>query len=99
MTADPTPPVVVPRVSSLQRRGLNLADASAYVGVGKDVFLRALAEGRMPKPRLIGDVRVWDVIELDVYFGGLPYDDRPAHERTPAGRRRLQSAAPMGKNG
>lgn len=75
------------RTISRPRRGLNLAEAAFYVGVSPDKFTCLMDDGRMPKPKLIDDIRVWDVEELDIFFRGLPQDDRGPGQRTPAARR------------
>lgn len=69
------------------RRGLVLADAAFYVGVSVDKFKALLADGRMPKPKRIDDLRRWDVEALDIYFDLLPDDERSAAERAPQGAR------------
>ena len=58
----------------LIRRGLKLEDAAAWVGVGRTKFLAMVDDGRMPRPRRIDGVRVWDVKDLDVAFDDLPID-------------------------
>lgn len=58
----------------VQRRGLRLEDAAAWVGVGRTKFLELVDDGRMPAPRRIDGARVWDVRELDVAFDDLPRD-------------------------
>lgn len=91
-----TAPVGSARETSRPRRGLNLVEASLYVGIAPDLFGRMIDEGKMPKPRLIASVRVWDVVELDIYFNQLPYDERDKLARTPGAKR--PNAAPFGKN-
>lgn len=66
-------------------RGLALADAAHYVGVGVDKFKQLLADGRMPPPKLIDNIRRWDVEALDIYFSHLPDDERSATQRAPRG--------------
>lgn len=57
------------------RRGLNEADACAYVGnIGSTKFQAMIAAGTMPRPRLIGTRRVWSVAELDAAFDNLPIE-------------------------
>lgn len=67
--------------SSRPRRGLNLVESAFYVGVSPEKFTALMDTGRMPQPRLIDSVRVWDLDELDVYFAGLPRDTRSPRER------------------
>lgn len=54
------------------RRGLSEAEAAIYVGLGATKFRELVAAGIMPRPRVIGDRRVWDVVELDAAFSALP---------------------------
>lgn len=56
-------------------RGLRLEAAAAWVGVGSTKFLQMVTDGRMPRPRCIDSVRVWDVRELEVAFDDLPAAD------------------------
>jgi hypothetical protein len=70
-----------------QQRGLALVDAAFYVGVSVEKFNLMLADGRMPKPKRIDDLRRWDVEVLDIYFTQLPDDDRSDAERSPAAQR------------
>jgi len=76
-----------PRRKHRQQRGLCLADAAHYVGVSVNKFKEMLADERMPPPKLIDDIRRWDVETLDIYFSQLPDDERSDSERTPAARR------------
>ena len=65
------------------RRGLTLLEAAVYVRCSPNSFTELMDSGRMPQPRLIDGVRVWDVRELDIYFEALPRDQRTAKERRP----------------
>lgn len=57
----------VPRV------GYTRAEAAAIIGVGTDLFDRAVAEGTMPAPRLLGSRLIWDIDELIKAFRELPH--------------------------
>ncbi len=46
--------------------------ASEYVGCSPRKFDAMVAEGNMPRPRLIGFKKVWDRVELDESFEALP---------------------------
>jgi hypothetical protein len=63
------------------RRGLTLTEAAGYIGVSVDKFNQLLGTGRMPRPKLIDNVRRWDIEALDVYWQGLPDDERSDAER------------------
>lgn len=54
------------------RRGLPLAEAAIYIGVGSTKFLALVADGRMPKPKLLDGQKLWDVAALDAAFRDLP---------------------------
>ena len=73
--------------TSQPRRGLTLLEAAVYVRVTPNKFTALMDAGRMPQPRMIDDVRVWDVRELDIYFEALPVDKRTRQQRHPAQRR------------
>jgi excisionase family DNA binding protein len=65
------------------RRGLSEVEAATYISVSPSFFRRLVADGVMPRPRLAGRRRIWDVDELDAAFGDLPRegdDDQPAPE-------------------
>lgn len=60
------------------RRGLGEAEAALYVGIGATKFRELVADGRMPKPRIIDTARIWDIDALDAAFRAFPSDDEPA---------------------
>ena len=56
---------------SLSPRGLNRLQAAAYVGIGRTLFDRAVADGRLPKPfKLYGRV-LWCRRALDAALDAL----------------------------
>jgi excisionase family DNA binding protein len=62
------------------RRGLDENEAAVYLALSPSFFRKLVAERRMPRPRLAGGRRVWDVAELDMAFKMLPReggDDEP----------------------
>jgi excisionase family DNA binding protein len=54
------------------RRGLAESEAAVYLSLSPSFFRRLVAQGAMPRPRLIGGRRIWDVEELDLAFKALP---------------------------
>jgi excisionase family DNA binding protein len=54
------------------RRGLDESEAAVYLSLSPSFFRRLVAEGRMPRPRVAGGRRIWDVDELDLAFKALP---------------------------
>jgi hypothetical protein len=61
-------PLVQPPVAL----GLSRAAAAPYIGVGVSLFDQMVADGRMPKPKLINSRKVWDRHQLDAAFAALP---------------------------
>lgn len=53
---------------------LSLVEAAAAIGVSPTTFLKLVAEGKMPKPTLIGRRKVWDAEEVRLAFKALPRD-------------------------
>ena len=51
-----------------------------YLSPSPSFFRKLVAEGRMPRPRVAGGRRIWDVDELDLAFKALP---REAGESNP----------------
>lgn len=76
-------PCFVPRVSLIDLRGLGREAAAYYIGIGTTLFDTLVAEGRMPKPKLINSRKVWDRQELDIAFNKLPNRERPDDEPDP----------------
>lgn len=57
------------------RRGLDECEAAVYLSLSPS-FFRKLVDARvMPKPRVAGGRRIWDVEELDLAFKSLPRED------------------------
>ena len=54
------------------RRGLDEAEAAVYLSLSPSMFRQLVAQAIMPRPRLVGRRRVWDVEELDRAFLALP---------------------------
>jgi hypothetical protein len=56
------------------RRGLSEPEAALYVGLGSSKFRELVNAGIMPRPRLIGRRRIWDIDDLDAAFKALPVE-------------------------
>ena len=54
------------------RRGLSESEAAAYLSLSASFFRRLVDQGIMPRPRIAGSRRIWDIEELDVAFKSLP---------------------------
>jgi hypothetical protein len=60
---------------TLAPRGLSRDESAAYIGIGVTKFDELVADGRMPKPKVIDGRRVWDRHRLDLCFSALPDTD------------------------
>lgn len=60
------------RAQSQPRRGLRREEAAAYLGFSARKFDELVADGRMPKPKRVDGVVVWDLRRLDYAFDALP---------------------------
>jgi hypothetical protein len=56
------------------RRGLSEPEAALYVGLGSSKFRELVGTGIMPRPRVIGRRRIWDIDDLDAAFKALPVE-------------------------
>lgn len=65
------------------RFGLSAPEAAEAIGIGITLFLQMTEDGRMPRPRVIGARRVYDVDEVRTAFKALPHD-RQAEPTDPA---------------
>jgi hypothetical protein len=54
------------------RRGLSEIEAAIYLSLSPSFFRRLVDQGLLPRPRMAGGRRIWDVEELDVAFKALP---------------------------
>lgn len=54
------------------RRGLDENEAAVYLSLSPTFFRELVAAKLMPRPRVAGGRRIWDVEELDLAFKALP---------------------------
>jgi hypothetical protein len=54
------------------RRGLGEVESAMYLSLSASFFRRLVEQGIMPRPRIAGRRRIWDVEELDLAFRALP---------------------------
>ncbi len=54
------------------RRGLSEVEAAIYLSLSPSFFRGLVDQGVMPRPRVVGGRRIWDVQELDLAFKALP---------------------------
>jgi hypothetical protein len=62
---------------ALTPRGLRREAAAGYIGVGVTLFDQLVSDGRMPQPKLVNSIRVWDRLALDAAFESLPSSAEP----------------------
>jgi predicted DNA-binding transcriptional regulator AlpA len=76
MMGPPEPPEYLRRKAELPRslppKGLSRVHASQYLNVSPGKFDQMVADGRMPRPKVIDSRRVWDREAIDVAFEALP---------------------------
>jgi predicted DNA-binding transcriptional regulator AlpA len=49
-------------------RGLRAEQAATYLGMGMTKFLELVEAGRLPRPRAVDGMRIWDRCALDAAF-------------------------------
>jgi hypothetical protein len=54
------------------RRGLDECEAAVYLSISPSFFRKLVNAKAMPRPRIVGSRRIWDVEELDLAFKSLP---------------------------
>lgn len=54
------------------RRGFDENEAAVYLSLSPTTFRTLVKNGDMPRPRIIGARRIWDIDELDLAFKALP---------------------------
>lgn len=62
------------------RRGLDEVEAAVYLSLSPSKFREMVVGGAMPRPRLAGRRRIWDVEELDQAFRELPREGGATRE-------------------
>lgn len=54
------------------RRLLRRPEAAAYGGISAGLFDQMVADGRMPRPRVVNSLKLWDLRDLDAAIDALP---------------------------
>jgi len=57
------------------RRGLDESESAVYLSLLPSFFRRLVEKRAMPRPRVVGSRRIWDVEELDMAFKALPREE------------------------
>jgi hypothetical protein len=56
-------------------RGFRAAEAATYLGMGLTKFLDLVDAGRLPRPKAIDKMRIWDRHALDAAFDDFAEQD------------------------
>jgi predicted DNA-binding transcriptional regulator AlpA len=56
-------------------RAMKAERAAAYLDMSRSKFLELVEEGRLPKPKIIDGLRVWDRLAIDAAFNVFPDRD------------------------
>lgn len=56
-------------------RAMKAERAAAYFDVSRTKFLELVDAGRLPRPKVIDGIRVWDRLALDAAFDDFPERD------------------------
>lgn len=65
------------------RRGLSQGEAAMYLGIGASKFAQMVKARQMPRPRVAGGSKLWDVDELDAAFRDLPREGEAGQATRP----------------
>ena len=60
-------------------RAMKAERAAAYLDMSRTKFLALVESGRLPKPKVIDGIRVWDRLALDAAFNDFPDRDDGDH--------------------
>jgi predicted DNA-binding transcriptional regulator AlpA len=52
-------------------RGMRRRRAAAYFDISERTFTTLVEEGKLPKPKRLRGMQIWDRIELDAFFDEL----------------------------
>ena len=53
-------------------RAMKAERAAAYLDMSRSKFLELVESGRLPQPKVIDGIRVWDRLALDAAFNDFP---------------------------
>jgi excisionase family DNA binding protein len=65
------------------RRGLSEMEAAGYLSLSPSYFRQLVIANKMPRPRLIGKRRVYDIEELDAAFRAMPREGGETQDEPP----------------
>ncbi len=67
------------------RRGFSETEAAVYLSLSPSFFRQLVIANKMPRPRLIGTRRVYDIEELDAAFKAMPREGGDTDHEASAG--------------
>jgi predicted DNA-binding transcriptional regulator AlpA len=53
-------------------RAMKAERAAAYLDMSRSKFLELVEQGRLPKPKVIDGIRVWDRLAIETAFNNFP---------------------------
>ena len=53
-------------------RAMKAERAAAYLDMSRSKFLELVESGRLPQPKVIDGIRIWDRLALDAAFNDFP---------------------------
>jgi predicted DNA-binding transcriptional regulator AlpA len=53
-------------------RAMKAERAAAYLDMSRSKFLELVEQGRLPRPKVIDGIRVWDRLAVDAAFNDFP---------------------------
>jgi hypothetical protein len=65
------------------RRGFGEMEAAVYLSLSPSNFRQLVIAKKMPRPRLIGKRRVYDIEELDAAFKAMPREGGETEDEPP----------------
>lgn len=65
------------------RRGFSEMEAAGYLSLSPSFFRQLVIANKMPRPRLIGARRVFDIQELDAAFKAMPREGGETEDEAP----------------
>jgi predicted DNA-binding transcriptional regulator AlpA len=72
-----------PLIAAHERLGLSREEAAQYIGVGHSLFDAMVADGRMPRPKVINARRIWARPAIEKAFALLPEDEHDEDDGSP----------------
>jgi hypothetical protein len=62
-------------------RGMTREEAARYIGMSPRKFDELVADRRMPRPKRVDQMTLWDRVSLDLAFANLPEEKTGLQQR------------------